>query len=167
MTPSLGMIVALNRMSPPPPAWAVVGTLGILVAGFVGVGWTAWSRRQREAPIRQEIAAAPITRYLAPVQVRTARSGLRATQNGTFGLVMRGETFEILHPFALARLLFGQDYCFRACDTTIQAQGEWILIEDRSPLRVPAVLIRNTKMTRQMLVLAGAYPASPPPPSIA
>lgn len=135
MTASLGLVVALDRNSPPPPAWAVVGTLGILLAGFVGIGWAARSRRRREVPIRQEVAAAPITGYLPPVQVR---------------------------------LLFGQDYCFRARDTTIQMQGEWILIEDRSPMQVLPLLIRNTKMTRLIwdaLVLAGAHPATPPPPS--
>jgi hypothetical protein len=100
-----------------------------------------------------------VTSFVAPVQVRAVGFGAQLAQRGTFGLVMRGELFEILHPFALARLIFGQEYYFRACDTTIQLCGEWILIEDRSPMRVPPVWVKNETMTRQIwdaLVLAGA-----------
>jgi hypothetical protein len=35
-------------------------------------------------------------------------------------LAVRGDAFQVSHPFPLARFIFGQDYCYRADDTTIE-----------------------------------------------
>jgi hypothetical protein len=46
--------------------------------------------------------------------------------SGPLYLVVHGDAFQVSHPFPPARLLFGQDYCYRAHDTVVEmVPGVW------------------------------------------
>ena len=48
------------------------------------------------------------------------------TDRGWLRLTVRGDLFEVSHPFPLARFLNGLDYCYRAEDTTVElVPGSW------------------------------------------
>jgi hypothetical protein len=46
--------------------------------------------------------------------------GAMLSQRGPLYLIGCGDAFEVSHPFPLARFVFGQDYRYRAEDTTIE-----------------------------------------------
>lgn len=110
--------------------------------------------------------------FRARVDVRAKNFlGTMLSQRGPLYLIVCGDAFEVSHPFPLARFVFGQDYCYRAEDTTIKVvpgpRGhDWI--EIRGPIRSAAQIeIGRRNMNRQIwdaLVRAGANPIGPSPP---
>ncbi len=85
-------------------------------------------------------------------------------------LTVRGDAFEISHPNLGARLIFGQEHCFRAADTTIAAarrqMQDWIVVQGLPASRRNQVWITKRGQLApiwEALIRAGAQPASPPP----
>ena len=122
-----------------------------------------WSRRRREEPLREEMqarAVMAVTTFQA--RVDTDRGGLRLT--------VRGDLFEVSHPFPLARFLNGLDYCYRAEETTVElvpgSWHDWVEVGGQPGTGLSPMRIGRRKMTRQIwdaLVRAGAQPIGPPP----
>jgi hypothetical protein len=90
---------------------------------------------------------------------------------GPLDLTVRGDAFEVSHPFPLARLLFGQKYAYRAGDTTIEVTPgllhDWIELRGQSAGPAALIWIGRRNLNRQIwdaLVRAGAHPTGPPPP---
>ena len=91
---------------------------------------------------------------------------------GPLCLVVCGDAFEVSHPFPLARFLFGQEYAYRAGDTTIEViRGpwhDWIEVQGRSGAPAARIWIRRRNLNGQIwdaLVDAGAHPVGSSPPS--
>jgi hypothetical protein len=91
-------------------------------------------------------------------------------RHGQLNLTVCGDLFEVSHPFPLARFLFGEDYCYRAEDTTVElVRGlwhDWIEIGGQPGTGLSPLLIGRRKMNRQIwdaLVRAGAQPIGPSP----
>ena len=107
----------------------------------------------------------------APVSVLDGGHGVPMRQRGSFYLVVRGDSFEVANSFRPARLL-GQQYCYRAPDTTVRVvagfRHRWIEIDGRPPGTAALIWIRQRDLNRQLwyaLTAAGAHPlGSPPPP---
>ena len=123
-----------------------------------------WSRRRREEPLRKEMQARAV------MAVMTFQARVVTEDRGTLRLTVRGDLFEVSHPFPLARFLFGQDYCYRAEDTTVELVPglwyDWIEIGGQPGTGLSPMRIGRRKMTRQIwdaLVRAGAQPIGPPP----
>jgi hypothetical protein len=123
-----------------------------------------WSRRRREAPLRKEMQARAV------MAVMTFQARVVTEDRGGLRLTVRGDLFEVSHPFPLARFLFGQDYCYRAEDTTVELVPglwyDWIEIGGQQGTGLSPMRIGRRKMTRQIwdaLVRAGAQPIGPPP----
>lgn len=107
---------------------------------------------------------------LAAMAVMAFQAGVDTKEHGMLRLTVRGDLFELSHPFPLARSLFGQDYCYRAEDTTIELVPglwhDWIEIGGQPGTGLSPMMIGRRKMTRQIwdaLVNAGAHPIGPPP----
>jgi hypothetical protein len=112
--------------------------------------------------LRKEMRARTVMTFEASVDVKD--------QRGPLYLTVRGDLFEVSHPFPLARSLFGQDYCYRAKDTTVELLPglwrDWIEIGGQPGTGLSPILIGRRKMTRQIwdaLVRAGAHPIGPSP----
>jgi hypothetical protein len=125
----------------------------------------AWSRRRREEPLRKEMSARPVVTFRTRVDVKANIVGVMVDARGPLYLIVRGDAFEVSHPFPLARSLFGQEYCYRAEHTTVKVvRGllyEWIEIEGRAITRAARIWIRRRKLNRQIwdaLISAGAHP---------
>jgi hypothetical protein len=123
-----------------------------------------WSRRRREEPLRKEMQARAV------MAVMTFQARVVTEDRGTLRLTVRGDLFEVSHPFPLARFLLGQDYCYRAEDTTVELVPglwyDWIEIGGQQGTGLSPMRIGRRKMTRQIwdaLVRAGAQPIGPPP----
>jgi hypothetical protein len=123
-----------------------------------------WSRRRREEPLRKEMQAR------AAMAVMTFQARVVTEDRGGLRLTVRGDLFEVSHPFPLARFLFGQDYCYRAEHTTVELVPglwyDWIEIGGQHGTGLSPMRIGRRKMTRQIwdaLVRAGAQPIGPPP----
>jgi hypothetical protein len=123
-----------------------------------------WSRRRREEPLRKEMQARAV------MAVMTFQARVVTEDRGGLRLTVRGDLFEVSHPFPLARFLFGQDYCYRAEDTTVELVPglwyDWIEIGGQQGTGLSPMRIGRRKMTRQIwdaLVRAGAQPIGPPP----
>ena len=123
-----------------------------------------WSRRRREEPLRKEMQARAV------MTVMTFQARVVTEDRGGLRLTVRGDLFEVSHPFPLARFLFGQDYCYRAEDTTVElvpgSWHDWIEIGGQPGTGLSPMRIGRRKMTRQIwdaLVRAGAQPIGPPP----
>ena len=123
-----------------------------------------WSRRRREEPLRKEMQARAV------MTVMTFQARVVTEDRGGLRLTVRGDLFEVSHPFPLARFLFGQDYCYRAEDTTVELVPglwyDWIEIGGQPGTGLSPMRIGRRKMTRQIwdaLVRAGAQPIGPPP----
>jgi hypothetical protein len=93
------------------------------------------------------------------------------SQHGPLYLTVRGDAFEVSHPFPLARFLFGQDYCYRAEDTTIEVVPglwhDWIEVGGQPGARTAHIMIGCRNMNRQIwdaLVRSGAHPVGSSPP---
>ena len=91
--------------------------------------------------------------------------GAMLSQRGPLYLIVCGDAFEVSHPFPLARFMFGQDYCYRAGDTTIKVvpgpRHDWIEISGQPIGSAAPIWIGRRDMNRQIwdaLVRAGAHP---------
>jgi hypothetical protein len=156
---------------PAPSPASVVLLLTVLALALAASVLVAWSRRHREGPLLKEIQAWPVT-FRARVDVNANVLGTMTSQHGPLYLTVRGDAFEVSHPLPLARLLFGQDYCYRADDTTIEVipglLHDWIEISGQPDSSAARIRIGRRNMNRQIwdaLVRAGAHPigSSPPP----
>ena len=103
--------------------------------------------------------------FQARVDVRANFLGTMTSQHGPLYLIVCGDAFEVSHPFALARFMFGQDYCYRAGDTTIKVvpgpRHDWIEISGQPIGSAAPIWIGRRDMNRQIwdaLVRAGAHP---------
>jgi hypothetical protein len=155
---------------PPPSPVSVVLTLTILAAAFAAIAVVAWRRRHHGAPLRQQMRARPVT-FRAPVDVKANALGMMVSEHGPLDLIMHGDAIEVSHPFPFARFLFGQEYCYRAEDTTIKvvpgSRHDWIEIQGQPTGTATRIQIRRPDMNRQIwdaLVRAGAHPIGPAPP---
>ena len=104
-------------------------------------------------------------RALAAMAVMAFQAGVDTKEHGMLRLTVRGDLLELSHPFPLARFLFGQDYCYRAEDTTVELvpgwRHDWIEIGGKPGTGLSPMMIGRRKMTRQIwdaLVNAGAQP---------
>jgi hypothetical protein len=155
----------------PPPSLATIVFIPVaFVLALVVIVIIAQPRRRREEPLREELAAQPAVTFRAPVRVLGGAGGLPVAQRGSFYLVVRGDVFEVANPFRPARL-FGQQYCYRAPDTTVKVMAgfrhHWIEIEGQPPGTAALIWIRQPGLTRQLwyaLTSAGAHPIGPAPP---
>jgi hypothetical protein len=155
---------------PPPSPTSVVLTLTIVAVAFAALAVAAWRRRRYRAPMRQQIRARPVT-FRAPVDVKANALGIMVSEHGPLDLIMHGDAIEVSHPFPFARFLFGQEYCYRAEDTTVKVvpglRHDWIEIDGQPAATAARIQIRQRNMNRQIwdaLVRAGAHPIGPPPP---
>jgi hypothetical protein len=155
---------------PPPSRATVVLTLVVLALGLAVAVIARAPRRRRGEPLRQELEARPAVTFEAPVRVLHGSAGLPMRASGSFRLIVRGDLFEVAHPFRPARIL-GQQYCYRAADTTVKVvagpRHRWIEIEGRPPGSAALIWIRQPDRNRQLwyaLTSAGAHPIGPAPP---
>ena len=170
MVSGTGQVWLAGNPGPPPSPAAVAFVLVAIAVVFGGSAFIAWSRRRREEPLREEMQARPVT-FRARVDVKAANFGTTMlSQRGPLYLDMHGDAFEVSHPFVLARLVFGQDYCYRAQDATVEivrgALHDWIEICPQPVSSGARIQIGRRKMNRQLwdvLVSAGAHPIGPPP----
>lgn len=151
---------------PAPPSAAVALLLIFLALIFVASAVASSPRRRREEPLRTEIQARPVVTFRVRVDVRAKNFlGTMLSQRGPLYLVVCGDAFEVSHPFPLARFLFGQDYCYRAEDTTVRVvpgpRHDWIEISGQPIMSAAQIEIGRRDMNRQIwdaLVRAGAHP---------
>lgn len=152
----------------PPPAPATVALIFVMVALALAVAVVAAvPRRHREAPLREEMGARQAVTFQAPVRVLAGGAGLPMAQRGSFRLVVRGDLIEVSNSLRPARV-FGQQYCYRAPDTTVKVvagfRHHWIEIDGQPPRTAALIWIRQPGLTRQIwYALTGtAQPASAP-----
>jgi hypothetical protein len=143
-------------------------TVALLALVFTAFAVVAASKRRSMEPVKQEMQPRPVMASWSRVDVKANILGVMLDANGRFHLTVRDGGFEVRHPFVLARFLFGQDYCYRAADTTIRVVpgflGDWIEIEGQPAGRIR---IRQKNMNRQIwdaLIRAGARPIGSSPP---
>ena len=78
----------------------------------------------------------PVTDFRARVDVKADILGMMLSARGPLDLVVRGDAFEVSHPFPLARFLFGQEYAYRASDAAIEVvpglPHDWIEVHRQS-----------------------------------
>jgi hypothetical protein len=159
--------LAGSPAAPPSPVLVVLIPT-VLALGFGALAAVAWARRHHEAPLRTEIQARPVVTFSASVRAQADTFGMMLAAKGWLNLTVRGDVFEVSHPLPLARFLFGQDYCYRAEDTTVEVSPglshDWIEINGQPGSA--RILIGRRTMNSQIwdaLVRAGAHPIGPPP----
>jgi hypothetical protein len=147
--------------------WVLVPTVLVLAIGAGAL--VAWTRRRREEPLRREIQSQPVT-FRSAVDVKASTFGTMTSQRGPLYLVVHVDAFQVSHPFPLARLLFGQDYCYRARDTAVEmvpgVLHDWIEVSGQPEDSAARIWIGRRKTNRQLwdvLVGAGARPVGLPP----
>ncbi len=153
----------------PPLASQVLGSIALLTLAL-GTAWIpAWRRRRAEAPLPAELSARRAD-YSVTVMTRTPLPGASFPLHGHLSLTVRGDAFEISHPSPGARLILGQQHCFRAAATTIAAarrqMQDWIVVQGLPASRRNQVWITKRGQLApiwEALIRAGAQPASPPP----
>jgi hypothetical protein len=106
--------------------------------------------------------ARTVVTFRARVDVKDQRDPLYLT--------VRGDLFGVSHPLRLVRYLFGEDYCYRAADTTVEVVPgrwhDWIEVHGQPGTGIAPIQIGRRKMNRQIwdaLVQAGAEPIGPSP----
>ena len=152
--------------------------LAAVVAGFSAVLGGVWFTRRREAPLRREIRAQDVT-FRTGVAVRLKQYGWSRWLDlkSFMALVVRGDAIEIscmVWPF---RVVMGEEYYFRARETTIQVRREpsrpfelkWIVVtgwKDGKEVRLAISTGNAYQLSRawSALVAAGAVPVGSPPP---
>jgi hypothetical protein len=154
-----------------PVVWWLVVT--VLALAFGTSALVASARRRREEPLRNEIQGQPVT-FRSAVDVKANVLGTMTAQRGPLYLVVHGDVFQVSHPFPVARFLFGQDYCYRAQDSTVEmipgALHDWIEISGQPAESAARIWIGRRKLNRQLwdvLVSAGAHPIGSPPAPLA
>ena len=157
---------------PPPSPLIVVLLLTFLALNFAARAVASWPRRQREESLRKEIQARPVVTFQARVDVRANFLGTMTSQHGPLYLIVCGDAFEVSHPFPLARFVFGQDYWYRAEDTTIEVvsgpRHGWMEISGQPIGSAARIWIGRRSMNRQIwdaLVRIGAHPIGSSPVS--
>jgi hypothetical protein len=138
-------------------------------AGWASVLLALTRRRPREVPLRKELRARPLT-FQASVDVKVGAVDPMESKSGLFYLSVHGDAFEVSDAVPLFRFLNGQDYCYRARDTTVEMIGgvlhDWIEI-CALPGTGAIRRIGRRKMNRQLwdaLISAGSQPIGSPPP---
>jgi hypothetical protein len=156
---------------PPPSPASVVITLTFVALVFAAFAAGTWPRRHREAPMRKQMRARAVVTFRVSVDVKADTLGMMLSAKGQLDLIVRGDAFEVSHPFPLARFLFGQEYCYRAEDTTVAVvpglRHDWIEIAGQSARTAARIWIGRKNLNRQIwdtLVRAGAHPTGSPPP---
>ena len=150
-------------------AFQVFGSIA-LIALVLGTIWIpAWRRRRAEAPLRAELRARKAN-FSVTVMTKAPLFGANFPLRDYLSLTVRGDAFEISHPNLGARLIFGQEHCFRATDTTIATahsqMQDWIVVQGLPASRHNQVWITKRGQLApiwEALIRAGAQPASPPP----
>jgi hypothetical protein len=129
------------------------------------VAWTS-PRRRDDAALRKEIQARATVDFRADVDLKADILGFMLTARGPLNLIVSGDAFAISHPFPLARVLFGQEYVYRAGDTAIEVvpglRHDWIEVTG-SGARIQIGRRKRNREIWDALVRAGAQPAGPPP----
>ena len=114
-----------------PDGVAAAWWMSVLVLVFAVAAPAAWTRRRRERPLARQMRARPVT-YRSTVDVRAVVFGAMLSRRGPLYLDVYGDSFRVYHPFAPARLVFGQDYSCRGRDMVIEVVPgllhEWIEI---------------------------------------
>jgi hypothetical protein len=99
-----------------------------------------WLRGPREAQVRKDMRARPVVDFRASVGVKVNVFGMMLAARGPLHLIVRGDAFEVAHPFPPARFVFGQDYFYRADDVTVEAvpglRHDWIEIDGEQAARI-------------------------------
>jgi hypothetical protein len=151
---------------------AVALAITALALLFAASAAVVWSRRRREQPLRKEMQARPTVTFQARVDVKANFLGAMQSARGPLYLTVRGDAFQVSHPFPLARFLFGQDYSYRAEDATIEVVPgmwhDWIEISGQPGTRAARILVGRRNANRQIwdaLAYAGAHPVGLPPAS--
>jgi hypothetical protein len=131
-----------------------------------------WPRQRGEASLRKEMRARPVVDFRARVDVKADMLGIMLTARGPLDIVVRGDAFEVSHPFPPARFLFAQEYAYRAGDTTIEVVPglwhDWIEVQGQPGEPAAWIWIGRRNLNRQIwdaLVDAGAHPLGSSPPS--
>jgi hypothetical protein len=116
--------------------------------------------------------ARPVVDFRARVDAKADVHGLMLSARGPLDLVVRGDAFEVSHPFPLARFLFGQEYAYRASDATIEIVPgllhQWIELHGQPGGPPARIWIGRRNLNRQIwdaLVRAGAHPIGSSPTS--
>jgi hypothetical protein len=166
----LRVISATGSLGPPPSTASVVLQLGLLVLAFAAIAIVAGRRRRREAPLRREMRARPEVTFRASVDVKVSFLGMMLAARGRLQLIVRGDAFEVTHPFPLARVIFGQEYCYLAKETTVEAvtglRRGLIEINGRPAGTGARIRIGQRNMDDEIwdaLIQAGAEPVGPGP----
>jgi hypothetical protein len=145
----------------------------VVVARIAGWDWVLIAltrRRPWEEALRKELRARPLT-FRASVDVKVGAVDPMVSKSGLFYLSVHGDAFEVSDAVPLFRFLNGQDYCYRAQDTTVEmVRGvlhDWIEICALPGTGAIRIRIGRRKMNRQLwdvLVSVGAQPIGSPPP---
>jgi hypothetical protein len=148
---------------------SVIFTVSALVLVFGAFTVGTWPRRRLEAPLRDQIRSRSLVTFHARVDVKASVLGLMLPARGLLNLTVRGDAFEVSHPFPPVRVMFGQVYCYRADQVTVEAlpglRRDWIEINGpaRSAARIQVGRKKQNRAIWDALVAAGAQPISPPP----
>jgi hypothetical protein len=156
-------------------AFQVFGSIAMVGAVLVTVWLPAVRRWRTEAPLREEIRAHPEASFRTQVAVKVpVFSGVVLPLRGDLDLAVRGDLIEIRQRAWVSRHVLGQEYCFRARDTSIEVGRSnfrpWIIIRSGQPGSGqpgsgPVWISRRDQLDPiwDALVAAGAQPASSPP----
>ena len=154
----------------PLSAFQVFGTIALLAILAVTVWRPALRRWRAEAPLREEIRARPETNFRAQVSVKVPLiGGIGLPSRNDRALAVHGDAFEITQRSWIACRVFGQEYCFRARETSIEVARSplrtWIVIRGGQPGSGPVWISQPRQLGPiwDALVTAGAQPASSPP----
>jgi hypothetical protein len=147
--------------------FAVILAVIALVVGYAVL--RELPRRRWEEPLRKEMRARPVT-FQAGVDVKVGAVDPMESQRGPLYLSVHGDAFEVSHALPIFGFLNGQNYCYRAQDTTVEmvpgVLHDWIEICGLPGSGAVRIRIGRRKMNRQLwdvLVNAGAHPIGPPP----
>lgn len=155
--------------------------LAALVLGVVAGCGRVWHRRRREASLRREIRAQDVTFRVSnvPVLLRQPYGWPKwmSFNNPFMALIVRGDAIEISNVIWPLRVVLGEEYYFRARETTIQVRREpsrpfepkWIVVTGRRCGQEVALAISHESALRlcrawSAMTAAGAVPVGPPPP---
>ena len=156
-------------------AFQVFGSIAILAILALTVWRPALRRWQAEAPLREEIRARPEPNFRAKVAVKVPLiGGIGLPSRNDLALTVHGDLIQISQRSWAARRALGQEYCFRARETSIEVARSpfrtWIIIRGGQPSSGQPgsgpVWIWHPRQLGPIwdaLLAAGAQPASSPP----
>jgi hypothetical protein len=163
-------LLAGSQGGPPvSPAVFAVAVLAVIALAVAYSVFRELPRRRWEAPLRKEIQARPLT-FRAIVNVKVGAVDPMESPRGPLTLSVHGDMFEVSSALPPFRFLNGQQYCYRARDTTIEmvhgVLHDWIEICGLPGSGAVRIRIGRRKANRQLwdvLAEAGADPIGPPP----